>query len=187
MEPDSESSMLDKGRDAPEAWPRKHAFEGGFFPAEQKPASHRMLGMECSCLKASSLHREPGLSWSGHPATPSKDGQCCHPVLLSTFPSSSAQHSSPFRTAQHISRALPHTPASTNHFFKQKGGWGSGHLLSRAASQQSTACLAPRSGNRALTPSPISPMDWTSPHSVASPSKGLDQSQPGECRAASLF
>lgn len=88
MEPDSESSMLDKGQDAPEAWHRKHAFEEGLFPAEQKPASHRMLGMECSCLKASFLHREPGLSWSGHPATPSKDGQCrpAGPFCSAHFP-----------------------------------------------------------------------------------------------------
>lgn len=144
--------------------------------------------MECSCLKASSLHREPGLSWSGHPVTPSKDGQCClaspfcsahfPPALLSiAFPSAQLSTSpgpSPTpRPAQTISLSRKEAGVQVTCF---SGCFSTEHCLSSS-----------QPGNRALTPSPISRMDWTSPHSVASPSKDLDQSQPGECRAASLF
>lgn len=95
------------------------------FPDEQKPIFHRMLGMEALCsarsLKASLLPRKPGLSRSAHPAISSKNDQCS----LGIFSTCSAQH---------ISWSLPCTQDSTHHFSRQKGGWGSGHLLSAAAS-----------------------------------------------------
>lgn len=95
-----------------------------------------------------------------------------------------------FCTAQHISGSLPHTQASTNHFSGQKGGWGSGPLLSAAASQQSTASPALSSGSTAChsVPHLSRGLDQPITHSTAPlPRVYLVQSHPGELRAACLF
>lgn len=111
------------------------------------------------------------------------------PILLHMFPSSSVLHIFSTCSAQHISWSLPHTQESTNHFSRQKGGWGSGHLLSAAASQWSTASPAPSPQYRACRSilHLCHGLDQLITHTVASPSNGLVQSQPGELRAASLF
>ena len=146
--------------------------------------------MECSCLKASWLHREPGLSWPVHPATPSQDSQCslaglfcsAHfpPALLSTFFTS---HSS-----AHLRVPPPH-PGQHKPFLQAERRLGLRSLVLRCCLPTEHCLSCSQLWEQSLSLCPPS-LPWIGPahHTLHSPpAKGLVQSQPGELRAACLF
>lgn len=138
------------------------------FPAEQKLASPGMLGMEAPwraySLRASPIHREPALSWSAHPDTPSKDGWCglAGPFYSAHFPSALLSTSFPSALLSTSAPSPVPRPAQTiSPGRKETGVQVSFSLL--LLPNTALPLLFPALRTEPVTLSPISPMGWTSP------------------------